>query len=155
MSDNPLKSYFSFTRRERYGIAALLLAIGVLVAVRWYIGTIQEDHFDTIAQQRYKKYYNQYVAAQAKAAQAHRNDTAITDLFDTDAPDSIKALTIVHINTVDSVTLVNLKGIGPAKAHSFLVARAQKGTFTELKAVKDALGLSEKQFEVLAPYIQL
>ncbi|MCB0700250.1 MAG: helix-hairpin-helix domain-containing protein [Chitinophagales bacterium] len=109
---NVLKHYTSFTRTERYGILALLLLCLCLVAVKLTM------HY--------------WVGTQPASVEKLDLSTVI------DRPLEGK----VDINTVDSLTLIKIKGIGPGLSHRILERRRTLGRFTDMQQVLDVYKFS-------------
>lgn len=105
-----LRSYFSFSRSQRMGIAVLGGLLLVLIAVRasmhlWVKpAPVADEAVLRTAWERFK-------SGEAEAA--------------------AKKLLPININTADSETLVSLTGIGPKTAHKILEHRRAKGAISD------------------------
>ncbi len=61
----------------------------------------------------------------------------------------------VAINTADATTLVQLPGIGPAKAEAIISYRDENGPFTDIADLVQVPGIGPKSFEQLQDMITL
>ena len=66
-----------------------------------------------------------------------------------------KAIPIVDLNTVDSVTLVELPQIGGYMASRILEFRDKLGGFVDLEQLRDVKGMDEARFTTIRPYIKI
>ena len=66
-----------------------------------------------------------------------------------------KAIPIVDLNTVDSVTLVELPQIGGYMASRILEFRDKLGGFVDLEQLRDVKGMEEARFTTIRPYIKI
>jgi DNA uptake protein ComE-like DNA-binding protein len=66
-----------------------------------------------------------------------------------------KAIPIVDLNTVDSVTLVELPQIGGYMASRILEFRDKLGGFVDLEQLRDVKGMDEERFTTIRPYIKI
>lgn len=60
---------------------------------------------------------------------------------------------IININNASLSELMNLPGIGEAKANSIIEYREKNGLFNEVEDIKNVSGISEKIFESIKEYI--
>lgn len=65
------------------------------------------------------------------------------------------AAAAIDLNTATKDDLVELSGIGPAKAQAILDYRAQHGGFKSVDELKSVRGIGAKQFEKLRPEISV
>ena len=73
----------------------------------------------------------------------------------TTAKSEKKAIPIVDLNTVDSVTLVELPQIGGYMASRILEFRDKLGGFVDLEQLRDVKGMDEARFTTIRPYIKI
>ena len=66
-----------------------------------------------------------------------------------------KAIPIVDLNTVDSITLVELPQIGPYTAVRILEFREKLGGFVNKEQLRDVKGMDDARFAAIQPYINL
>ena len=145
-----IRSFITFNRTERLGIAALCLVLLALLAVRatmalWVHPTANED--------QNKKLITAAQTFQRIQPITHTDTTAPTkdyqDKFDeqtTPLPDQI------DLNTADSVTLVRLKGIGPATA-ARIIARRNKKPFTNISQLSEVGRIPHKTMDLLKKHL--
>ena len=65
------------------------------------------------------------------------------------------AVPIVDLNTVDSITLVELPQIGGYMASRIIEFREKLGGFVEIEQLRDVKGMDEARFATIQPYINL
>ena len=70
-------------------------------------------------------------------------------------PEEKKAIPIVDLNTVDSLTLVELPQIGPYTALRIIEFREKLGGFVDKEQLRDVKGMDEARFSAIEPYIHL
>ena len=66
-----------------------------------------------------------------------------------------KAIPIVDLNMVDSITLVELPQIGPYMATRILAFRDKLGGFIEAEQLRDVKGMDSVRFATIQPYIKI
>lgn len=66
-----------------------------------------------------------------------------------------KAIPIVDLNTVDSLTLVELPQIGPYTAVRIIEFREKLGGFVDTQQLRDVKGVDSTRFAAIAPYIRI
>jgi len=70
-------------------------------------------------------------------------------------PEEKKAIPIVDLNTVDSLTLVELPQIGPYTALRIIEFRDKLGGFIDKEQLRDVKGMDSARFATIQPYIHL
>ena len=68
---------------------------------------------------------------------------------------SEEKLSIVDLNTADSVQLLKLSGIGPKLARRIILYRNSLGGFYEKKQIADIYGLDSTTYTKLLPYLSI
>lgn len=66
-----------------------------------------------------------------------------------------KTIPVVDLNTVDSVTLIELPQIGPYIASRILAFRGKLGGFVDKEQLRDVKGMDSARFNVVTPYINI
>lgn len=139
------RSYGTFSRKERIGIAALSLLLVALIVVRlsmsYWAGPQPAKEIEVrirSAQAVYKR---------SQPEKEKEKDYLDAQAVDMDVPD------IINLNSVDSATLVLLKGIGPATAHKIIEYRNQSGAFTDVNQIRSLGRFSTETFELLKPHL--
>ena len=66
-----------------------------------------------------------------------------------------KAIPIVDLNTVDSITLVELPQIGGYMASRILEFREKLGGFVDMEQLRDVKGMDDARFAAIQPYIKI
>ncbi|MCU0361261.1 MAG: helix-hairpin-helix domain-containing protein [Bacteroidia bacterium] len=62
---------------------------------------------------------------------------------------------IIELNSVDSLALLQLKGIGPVFAKRILKYRTMLGGFFEVEQLKEVYGVDEALFEKVKPFVRI
>ena len=70
-------------------------------------------------------------------------------------PEEKKAIPIVDLNTVDSLTLVELPPIGPYTALRIIEFREKLGGFIDKEQLRDVKGMDSARFATIQPYINI
>jgi len=65
------------------------------------------------------------------------------------------AVTVVNVNTAGHDQLVELPGIGDAKADAILALRKERGSFRSLDELLEVKGIGPKALERMRPYVTL
>lgn len=130
------KSYTAFTRTERMGIIALLLMVFLLVAVR---ATMH---------------------LWVKSPAVDLSNVEIPVKKEQREPPKANIITIVppikiDLNTVDSMTLVSLPGIGKGISHRILQRRRELGKFSSMDQVWDVYHFKQETKDMLLNYTTL
>ena len=146
-----IRSFVTFNRTERIGLAALCLALVVLLSVR---ATMALWVHPSTNEEQNKKLITAAQTFQRIQPIIHTDTTAPTtkdyqDRFDeqtTPLPDQI------DLNTADSATLVRLKGIGPTTAGK-IIARRNKKPFTNISQLSEVGRIPHKTLELLKKHL--
>ena len=145
-----IRSFITFNRTERIGLAGLCLALVVLLAVR---ATMALWVHPSTNEEQNKKLITAAQTFQRIQPIIHTDTTApikdYQDKFDeqtTPLPDQI------DLNTADSATLVRLKGIGPATA-ARIIARRKKKPFTSISQLSEVGRIPHKTMELLKKHL--
>ncbi|MCW3124269.1 MAG: competence protein ComEA [Flavipsychrobacter sp.] len=143
----------SFTRTERNGLIALCSLIIILIVVRatMYLWVHPPDNAEqnkklAAAWEVFKR--SQPVAPADDTTGEAKND--YQDAYDeneTPLPDKI------DINTVDSPTLVRLKGIGPVTAGKIIAYRNKNGAFTSIDQIAALGSFNDATFAILKKHL--
>lgn len=80
-----------------------------------------------------------------------RNETFVSN--DAVKPTIVKAKQMVDLNAADSVTLVNVNGIGPTFASRIIKYRNRLGGFVSKEQLKDVYGLTPEHYDIIAPNV--
>ena len=67
----------------------------------------------------------------------------------------VRKISVVELNTADTVALINLPGIGPALARRIIHFRDRLGGFYSIDQVKETYGVSDSTFNIIKPYLIL
>lgn len=128
-------SYASFSRKEKSGLAVLLVLLLLLMGVKASMHLWVRPGSDKAQEKRLRQAWENYKNTQ----------TAIAEPL----PDNI------NLNTADSATLVRLKGIGPVTAHKIIQHRSNIGPFTDLSQLREIGSFSDTVFAELLMHLSL
>ena len=118
-----LHSYISFTAREKVGLSVLLVLLMVLIAVKATLHLWVRPTVDSSSDVKMQAAWQDFVASQP--------------------PKKLSQNITVNINTADSATLVQLKGIGPVTASRIMLYRKEKA-FTHIEELREVGSFSEQ-----------
>lgn len=128
-----LKSYSHFTRVERMGIAVLLVVLLLLVLVRATMHLwVQPSKIDM----------QQVVIASKKLQEENPK-------FQNAGKVTLPPGTKINLNTADSLTLIDLPGIGKGLSHRILERRRQLGKFSNMQQVLDIYKFRQETKDML------
>jgi hypothetical protein len=129
-----LKDYTTFTRTERLGLVGLSGLLFLLLVFRLAMPYLVHPPSPTDVDKKLAatwETYKQKHPADTPSTQANilvKEDADDDQDLDLDEDGYTKG--IVNINTADSLTLLNLRGITPTFAHIILQRRANRGPIT-------------------------
>lgn len=83
------------------------------------------------------------------------SDTRSSKTFSQQEPTSKKQIKVVELNTVDSVGLLPLPGIGPGYAKRILKYRSLLGGFYSTEQLKEVYGFTDSLFQVVKAYVKV
>jgi DNA uptake protein ComE-like DNA-binding protein len=148
------RSYTSFTRTERIGLAGLCALLIIFIAVRatMYLWVHPDGNSDK--DKKLMAAWGTFNRSQPAATDDTTEKTKkdYQDTFDdnpTHLPD------VININTADSATLVRLKGIGPVTAGKIVARRKNKGPYTSISQLSEAGSFSTATFELLKKHLTI
>lgn len=139
------KDYFFFTRREKNGLQVLLFLILFLVVVYWSMP--YWVHPDEASNAELK---GEIARFEAMIAEQSTADT-LRNQYSKNVQTTV-ALFAFNPNTVDSTQMLSL-GIKPYLASRIIKYRKKGGRFATATDFSKIYGLSEQDFQRLAPYI--
>jgi DNA uptake protein ComE-like DNA-binding protein len=147
-----IRSFTSFSRTERIGLAGLSVLLVILIAVRatMYLWVHPDTEMNKnskliAAWENFKR--TQPVSKATDTVEKIKND--YQDNFDDEAP----LPAVVNINAADSATLVRFKGIGPVTAGKILSRIKNKGPFTDINQLSEVGSFSQVTLDVLKKHI--
>lgn len=73
--------------------------------------------------------------------------------FSHQEPKTKKQIKVVELNTVDSVGLLPLPGIGPAYAKRILKYRSLLGGYASAEQLREVYGFTDSLFQIVKPYV--
>lgn len=131
----------TFTRTERMGIVALLLLLGMLVAIRVSMPYWVHPKHDMAADDSVVAAWNQFQAENQHIAKV-KADSANANFFAFDP------------NTLDSACFIKL-GMKEKAVHSLLNWRRHGKHFYKAEELEDVYNLSEAEYKRLLPYVRI
>jgi DNA uptake protein ComE-like DNA-binding protein len=139
---NLLRSYVTFTRNEKTGIAVLATIAIVLILVRATMHLWVQPTPNTEKQAQLEQAWATY-------KQAHTTSTPKKGTTATALPDSI------DLNNADSATLVLLNGIGPTTVTKIHERIRNKGAFTDIEQLREVGSFSVLQLKEIKERVYL
>ena len=141
------KDFFYYSKAERYAIIVLLFLIGLNI-ILYYSFSSPYEH--TISEKMLEA--ENQLFRDADSIEYHRHD----DVNHTYRPYASlpMALSNFNPNTVDSLSLIHM-GFPVRVVKNLLKYRRAGGTFRKVEDLAKIYGLTEKQFQSVAPYVQL
>ena len=147
------KSFTSFNRVERAGLVVLCSLLIILIIIRASMSLWVHPKTDSEEEKRLVTAWKKFKATQkpiVKDTVKKKND--YEDAFDENETPLTDTL---DLNTVDSATLVRLKGIGPVTAGKIVARRIKKGPFTAIEQLKETGRFSASTFEILKKHLRV
>jgi len=149
----PVASYITFSKAEKAGLVGLTLLLALLVLFRiampWFI---QPAH-DEAQEQAIRLAWQKFKAVNNDGSSI---DTAGKTAFQKSNDQNAPPLPMhINLNTVDSATLVRIKGIGPVTASKIVAWRKTHGPFTNLNQLFNLGSFSKKNFSLLRQHLVL
>jgi DNA uptake protein ComE-like DNA-binding protein len=141
---------FEFNRRDRIGIITLsILLVVLIVANQFMYLIIPPKQYD------YSKYEKLITP---KLQQPHRSTSDTLKTLSPDTPQQIvddgqpanytpNAVSIVDINTADSLALLDVKGIGPTFASRIIKYRNLLGGFVKKEQLLEVYGFDKEKYD--------
>lgn len=141
MSNNPLKSFFSFSRKEQYGIIGLISLICIVFTISFFIRNYVQPKVN-MDEEKLQLAWQKMQATQETQSAENIAATSLSEPFYFDP------------NTLDSIGFIQL-GLS-AKTTKFLLNWRNKGKhFYKKEDLKPLYSLSETEYNRIAPYIQI
>lgn len=141
MTNNPFKSFFQYSRKERYGIIGISLLILIIFLVSFFIRHYSQPKVN-LEEEKLNNAWQKLQANQNNKADESSVVSENSELFPFDP------------NTLDSAGFLRL-GL-TAKTTKYLLNWRRKGKhFYKKEDLKPLYSLSETEYNRLAPYIQI
>ncbi|HVS91851.1 MAG TPA: helix-hairpin-helix domain-containing protein [Mucilaginibacter sp.] len=132
-----IRSYLSVSKKEWNGMVVLVILIALILAAPYVFQLFRKD--TTIID---PKEFNKAVAILEKAQKKQPgNHAAATTFYKKAAPGEV-----VELNTADSATLTELKGIGPSFARRIVGYRNRLGGFWRKEQLLEVYGLDSDRY---------
>ena len=147
---NTIRSYFTFTRKERIGIICLCGIIILLIAVRASLVYWVHPQINVTEERKLQAAYHTFLSSQPK--EIVRDDSSYNYL-DKGVEDPRSIPQIVNINTADSATLVCLKGIGPTFAHKIIQKRKKGHLFKSIDELSGIQFITQATMQILKQHL--
>ena len=173
-----MSDFLTFTRGERVAIIVLAAVIFLLIAANFFvikhkpdvnknsldIDSIMALHEAAIEELNARKVAEQMereAAIQKAKAENERRKNQKTKKpefkkeIKTETPVIKKEIEIVHLNTADTLQLLNLPEIGPYFARNITEYREKLGGFINKEQLLEIYGFDSVRYEIISPYIIL
>lgn len=151
-----LKSYTTYTRKERAGLLALFILLGILIFIRTTMHFWVHPDFEDVENKRLAEQWDSF---KQKNAQIQFNDSILEAqrnwLDQGDADEDAKIPDTININTADSALLVRLKGIGPVTAGKIVHFREENGPFKTVDGLLDVYHIRDSVFAVIRKHLSV
>ena len=146
------KSYTSFTRIERMGLLCLSGLLVILIIIRTtmhlWVHPLKETGNDQKLIAAWETFKRNQPVEKTPDSNGDKNDFEdANDDNDTPLPN------IIDLNTVDSATLVRMKGIGPVTAGKIVARRIKKGPYTNIDQLMEVRSFPDAVFKVLKAHL--
>lgn len=145
------KDFFYFTKTERQGILVLVVLIIVFFSLPYvFLLQNQAEETDASEQELAEKEFQAFIASLK---------TDSTRLYSSESKREIYKKREIRLaafdpNTADSATFLSL-GLPAWMARNILRYRSRQGQFRKPEDFKKVYGLTEEQYRMLRPYIQI
>ena len=173
-----MSDFLTFTRGERVAIIVLAAVIFLLIAANFFVIKHKPDvnknsldidsiialHEAAIEELNARKVAEQMereAAIQKAKAENERRKNQKTKKpefkkeIKTETPVIKKEIEIVHLNTADTLQLLNLPEIGPYFARNITEYREKLGGFINKEQLLEIYGFDSVRYEIISPYIIL
>ena len=140
------KDFFYFTREQRQGLIVLIVLIVSVFGASWFIPPRKGQERSDMEQ--FQKEYDAFIASISEIKKERKTK------YDHRTGERDVILAPFDPNTTDSVSFLNL-GLPPWMAKNILRYRAHGGVFRKPEDFKKIYGLTEEQYAVLLPYINI
>lgn len=147
------KSFISFTRAERIGLACLSGILVILVLIRTTMSYWIKPNNSFENEQKLNTSWVKFKRVQSKVKDTiQSNKDGYVDATDNN-PASMPD--IIDLNTVDSATLVRINGIGPVSASRIVRRRSEIGPYTNIDQIREVASISESTFNIIKIHFTL
>lgn len=152
---NPFKDFFYFSRGERRGILALIVAIGIVLLSEYFISVWQQRNnispIDIAEQATVRQEYEEFIASLEEEA-SHRKKQYTS--YEREEESTPVVLTPFNPNRADSTAFRHL-GLPAWMIKNILHYRSKGGKFRKAEDFKKIYGMTEEQYAVLSAYIYI
>jgi DNA uptake protein ComE-like DNA-binding protein len=138
---NLLRSYVTFTRTEKTGIAVLATIALVLILVRATMHLWVQPTPNTEKQAQLEQAWAAYKQAHTTSAPKKESATALPDSID--------------LNNADTTTLMLLGGVGYTTANKIRERIRNKGAFTDIEQLHEVGSFTTSQFDAIKKRVYL
>jgi competence ComEA-like helix-hairpin-helix protein len=154
-----LNLWFSFSRSERTGVIVLLVLIGAVSGLRWYVGLRPSEGVakPTAAQLAEVKDFRQSLYRKRQAIeQSQTKDTRSEEKPSTkEEAKKPEGPVMVSVNRANAGQLQRIKGIGPALSRRIIDYRQRLGGFCQAGQLREVKGIGAKTLEKMVPHVVL
>ena len=153
-------SWLVFTRTERIGLIVLLVLLTMLVGLYSALPQFIHPHRDWVREKEIAAQWKEFIAKQPiDSAQQHAQIKSIPKkkpahwlkANDKGTPIPEK----IDLNTVDSVTLLRLRYMGPSRVSKILSYRRTFREFPNIAQFQRECRLKDQELQVLLPHLKI
>ena len=152
---NPFKDFFYFSRGERRGVLALIVAIGIVLLSGYFISVWQQrgniSPIDIAEQATVRQEYEEFIASLEEEASPRKKQYTSYEREEESTP---VVLTPFNPNRADSTAFRHL-GLPAWMIKNILHYRSKGGKFRKAEDFKKIYGMTEEQYAVLSAYIYI
>lgn len=145
-----LANIFHFSQNERKGIIALAVLLLGMVA-----GNSLWRYIFPPEKIQYAQYRHTVSQAPLNEVADNANVSTVKQGAKAEAAKAPKQVTIIELNTADSLQLLTLNGIGPVFAGRIVKYRKLLGGFYKKEQLLEVYGFDAEKFNLVKPYISV
>jgi DNA uptake protein ComE-like DNA-binding protein len=148
-----IKSFITFNRTERRGLIFLSALLLILIAIRATMSLWVHPAMDKKNEQKLIAAWEVFKRSQPTPKTADTTEIVKREFQDAFDENHTPLSDSIDLNTIDSATLVRLKGIGPVTAGKIVGRRKNKGPYTDFEQLKEVGVFSPANFELLKKHL--
>ncbi|MDP4281746.1 MAG: helix-hairpin-helix domain-containing protein [Bacteroidota bacterium] len=151
-----IKEYFTFNRQEQKGVFVLLFILACLILFNLFLPLLIPEHTEDFSSfEKEILEFENHVRIQDSIENKGRkhfsfflNGKKFINAMDSNYPDhkEIKDLLIIELNSADTMSLQQLRGIGPAFARRIIWYRNRLGGFISPDQLLEVFGMDSSRF---------
>lgn len=143
-----IKFYFTYHRKDKYGIIMLLVLCGALLIA-------PEMYYHLVGKQKILDHINETNNGFAELVKKFEEVNIIA--YNKEEPQEAKSTESfdkpIDINTATAIELIQLKGIGEVFSKRIVKYRDSKNGFDKIEDLKKVYGISDSLYQTLLPHL--